>query len=492
MAINFPNNPAVNDTFTVGSVVYKWDGTSWNGEVPATGSSIPENAIIKTVTIDSDSNSISAGDIVIINENQNKVSTNPINNDFALVDFNIESYTRTGTNTSDDNTVAVSDTVIIGIEFNGGTAHRIFRSIVNHSAKTIESTEIHSRTSSSILHSSRLIKTNVDGVLLAIGKNSSGTTNDQPVIMVISLNPSNNYSFVSLSAFAPIVTIAQAGQLVSLAFHETENRGIVGYRTGSGTSAINSFAISGGTISYGTAVSLSTTSGNVPLLAPIKENFFISFGSTTSMRRLIKLESNTNLTTNFHTLTTNTTFSVRFIQPSQNKIYIRNPIIGDNLDVYSVNYTNLTISFIETLTSNIPLVANILNERFFYTGLESRNSTTGRANIQLTDTITYRKTIHSAFNKNLFIESNIGGNPARLTAYLDSDLNITKYVTVCNLSVAGRAYRETENYNFFFGQETALQGYVIKLSNYENAIKFSKAIALNSGIANNVIDVAIL
>jgi len=37
MAINFPNNPAVNDTFTVGSVVYKWDGTSWNGEVLSTG-----------------------------------------------------------------------------------------------------------------------------------------------------------------------------------------------------------------------------------------------------------------------------------------------------------------------------------------------------------------------------------------------------------------------------------------------------------------------
>jgi len=39
MAINFPNNPTVNDTFTVGSVVYTWDGTSWNGEVPFTGSS---------------------------------------------------------------------------------------------------------------------------------------------------------------------------------------------------------------------------------------------------------------------------------------------------------------------------------------------------------------------------------------------------------------------------------------------------------------------
>jgi len=33
MAINFPNNPAVNDTFTVGSVVYTWNGTSWTSSV---------------------------------------------------------------------------------------------------------------------------------------------------------------------------------------------------------------------------------------------------------------------------------------------------------------------------------------------------------------------------------------------------------------------------------------------------------------------------
>ena len=29
MAINFPNNPSVNDTHTVGGTTYTWDGTVW-------------------------------------------------------------------------------------------------------------------------------------------------------------------------------------------------------------------------------------------------------------------------------------------------------------------------------------------------------------------------------------------------------------------------------------------------------------------------------
>jgi hypothetical protein len=28
-AIDFPNSPTVNDTFTVGSVTWKWDGSVW-------------------------------------------------------------------------------------------------------------------------------------------------------------------------------------------------------------------------------------------------------------------------------------------------------------------------------------------------------------------------------------------------------------------------------------------------------------------------------
>ena len=31
MAINFPNSPSTNDTFTAGSITYKWDGVKWIG-----------------------------------------------------------------------------------------------------------------------------------------------------------------------------------------------------------------------------------------------------------------------------------------------------------------------------------------------------------------------------------------------------------------------------------------------------------------------------
>ena len=31
MAINFPNSPNTNDTFTAGSITYKWDGAKWIG-----------------------------------------------------------------------------------------------------------------------------------------------------------------------------------------------------------------------------------------------------------------------------------------------------------------------------------------------------------------------------------------------------------------------------------------------------------------------------
>ena len=33
MAINFPNSPSVNDTHTVGSITYQWDGISWNSVI---------------------------------------------------------------------------------------------------------------------------------------------------------------------------------------------------------------------------------------------------------------------------------------------------------------------------------------------------------------------------------------------------------------------------------------------------------------------------
>ncbi len=31
-AIDFPNNPQVNDLFTVGDITWKWDGTVWRSQ----------------------------------------------------------------------------------------------------------------------------------------------------------------------------------------------------------------------------------------------------------------------------------------------------------------------------------------------------------------------------------------------------------------------------------------------------------------------------
>ena len=36
MAINFPNNPAVNDEFTVSGTTFKWNGYSWNSNIDRT------------------------------------------------------------------------------------------------------------------------------------------------------------------------------------------------------------------------------------------------------------------------------------------------------------------------------------------------------------------------------------------------------------------------------------------------------------------------
>ena len=39
MAINFPSSPAIGDTVTVGTKVWRWDGTAWIGSSTSSGSS---------------------------------------------------------------------------------------------------------------------------------------------------------------------------------------------------------------------------------------------------------------------------------------------------------------------------------------------------------------------------------------------------------------------------------------------------------------------
>jgi hypothetical protein len=41
-AIDFPNSPAVNDTFTVGSITWKWNGSTWQSQgTPVAGPTGP-------------------------------------------------------------------------------------------------------------------------------------------------------------------------------------------------------------------------------------------------------------------------------------------------------------------------------------------------------------------------------------------------------------------------------------------------------------------
>lgn len=37
MPINFPNSPAVNDTYQIGSIIYIWDGSAWNVQNASAG-----------------------------------------------------------------------------------------------------------------------------------------------------------------------------------------------------------------------------------------------------------------------------------------------------------------------------------------------------------------------------------------------------------------------------------------------------------------------
>lgn len=37
MALNFPANPPLNDTYTAGGVTYTWDGTKWTSKGATSG-----------------------------------------------------------------------------------------------------------------------------------------------------------------------------------------------------------------------------------------------------------------------------------------------------------------------------------------------------------------------------------------------------------------------------------------------------------------------
>ena len=79
MALNFPNSPALNETYTAGGVVYTWDGVKWtskgatsgdqpilpdeNGNVTITGNLTVQGSTITATSANLSSNLSVAGDI---------------------------------------------------------------------------------------------------------------------------------------------------------------------------------------------------------------------------------------------------------------------------------------------------------------------------------------------------------------------------------------------------------------------------------------------
>ncbi len=57
MAINFPSSPSTNDTFTAGSITYKWDGAKWIG----LGVTPTDKLIEGSNTVDLNGNSLEIG-----------------------------------------------------------------------------------------------------------------------------------------------------------------------------------------------------------------------------------------------------------------------------------------------------------------------------------------------------------------------------------------------------------------------------------------------
>ena len=131
MALNFPNSPSVDDTFTDGTTTWQWDGTSWN-VVAGAGISAEAPDVFKTFTADSGTTTADAeddsfaivggtdittaisGDQVTINFT-GSVAT-PDQNLFQT--FNADAGTITASSPTDSLTVAGAGTVSTAISGN--------------------------------------------------------------------------------------------------------------------------------------------------------------------------------------------------------------------------------------------------------------------------------------------------------------------------------------------------------------------------------------
>ena len=51
MAINFPNSPSVNDTFTSGEITFTWNGSVWNSNIDRTLTIVRRGASALTINL---------------------------------------------------------------------------------------------------------------------------------------------------------------------------------------------------------------------------------------------------------------------------------------------------------------------------------------------------------------------------------------------------------------------------------------------------------
>ena len=70
MAIDFPDSPSVNDTHTVGSVTWVWDGNTWKGssavtELSAIQDDIDTRKVEVSYEISTDTNLVSGGRYIV-------------------------------------------------------------------------------------------------------------------------------------------------------------------------------------------------------------------------------------------------------------------------------------------------------------------------------------------------------------------------------------------------------------------------------------------
>lgn len=133
MAIDFPDSPSVNDTHTVGSVTWVWDGNTWKGssavtELSAIQDDIDTRKVEVSYEISTDTNLVSGGRYIVDTSSSLTLtlpSTPAVGDEIQIFD---------ATNTAETNNITIQnngskingvlDTLVFDV--NGGVATLIY------------------------------------------------------------------------------------------------------------------------------------------------------------------------------------------------------------------------------------------------------------------------------------------------------------------------------------------------------------------------------